>query len=82
MQKNRVHRPETRINTESASANCGTWVTFAQWIVLAHGGTIRLLDEGGGKTTALVRLPAEAGETRSGIRRRVVPLLAKSDVGL
>ncbi len=26
MQKKRVHRPGTRINTESASANCGTWV--------------------------------------------------------
>jgi hypothetical protein len=27
VQKNRVHRPGTRINTESASANCGTWVS-------------------------------------------------------
>jgi hypothetical protein len=27
VQKNRVHRPGTGINTESASANCGTWVS-------------------------------------------------------
>jgi hypothetical protein len=33
VQKNRVRRPETRINTESASANCGTWVTLAEpWL--------------------------------------------------
>jgi signal transduction histidine kinase len=69
-------------NAQSKTEGCGLGLTFAQWIVLAHGGTIRLLDEGGGKTTALVRLPAEAGETRSGIRCRVVPLLAESDVGL
>ena len=69
-------------NAQSKTEGCGLGLTIAQWIVLAHGGTIRLLDEGGGKTTALVRLPAEAAETRSGIRRRVVPLPAESDVGL
>ena len=69
-------------NAQSKTEGCGLGLTIAQRIVLAHGGTIRLLDEGGGKTTALVRLPAEAAETRSGIRRRVVPLPAESDVGL
>ena len=29
VQKKRVRRPETRINTEPASANCGTWVSFS-----------------------------------------------------
>lgn len=69
-------------NAQSKTEGCGLGLTIAQWIVLAHGGTICLLDEGGGIATALVRLPAEAGETRSGIRRRVVPLPAESDVGL
>ncbi len=69
-------------NAQSKTEGCGLGLTIAQRIVHAHGGTIRLLDECGGKTTALVRLPTEAGETRSGIRRRVVPLPAESDVGL
>ena len=40
-------------NAQSKTEGCGLGLTIAQWIVLAHGGTIRLLDEGGGKTTAL-----------------------------
>ena len=47
-------------NAQSKTEGCGLGLTIAQWIVHAHGGTIRLLDEGGGKTTALVRLPAES----------------------
>ena len=69
-------------NAQEKIEGCGFGLTIAQWIVLAHNGNIRLLDEDGGKTTVLVRLPAEAGEARSAIRRRMVPLLAESDVGL
>ena len=69
-------------NAQAKTEGCGLGLTIAQWIVLAHNGTIRLLDEDGGKTTVLVRLPAEAGEAHSAIRRRMTPLLGESDVGL
>jgi signal transduction histidine kinase len=69
-------------NAQAKTEGCGLGLTIAQWIVQAHGGTIRLLDAGSGATTALVRLPAEAGDTRSGIRRRAAALPAEGDVGL
>ena len=31
MQKTRLRRPGTRINTKSASTNCGTWVYRLRW---------------------------------------------------
>jgi hypothetical protein len=34
VQKSRVRRPETRINTEPASATCGTWASFAEGLRL------------------------------------------------
>ena len=68
-------------NAQEKVEGCGLGLTIAQWIVQAHGGTIQLLAEEPGRTTAFVRLPAERGETRSGIRRRVMPLLAESEVG-
>jgi len=69
-------------NAQEKIEGCGLGLTIAQWIVQAHGGTIRLLAEGDG-TTALVRMPAEAAETRSGIRRRPAPAraLSESEVG-
>jgi len=36
-------------NAQSKTEGCGLGPTFAQWIVLAHGGTFCLLEEGGGK---------------------------------
>jgi signal transduction histidine kinase len=37
---------------------CGLGLSIAQWIVHAHGGTIRVDSEAGGPTTVTVRLPA------------------------
>jgi signal transduction histidine kinase len=68
-------------NAQEKVEGCGLGLTIAQWIVQAHGGIIRLLAEGPGRTTALVRLPAERGETRSAIRRRMMPIIAESEVG-
>jgi signal transduction histidine kinase len=68
-------------NAQEKVEGCGLGLTIAQWIVQAHGGTIQLLAEGPGRTTALVRLPAERGEPRSGIRRRMTPALTESEVG-
>ena len=68
-------------NAQEKTEGCGLGLTIAQWIVQVHGGSIRLLDEGSGRTTALVRMPAEAAETRSGIRRRPARALAESEVG-
>jgi two-component system OmpR family sensor kinase len=39
---------------------CGLGLTIAQWIVQAHGGSITLQPEPGGKTAVLVRLPLAA----------------------
>ena len=68
-------------NAQEKVEGCGLGLNIAQWIVHAHGGTIELLAEGPGRTAALVRLPAERGETRSGARRRMMPLLAESEAG-
>lgn len=68
-------------NAQGKTEGCGLGLNIAQWIVQAHGGSIRLLDEGDGTTTALVRIPAQRVETRSGIRRRRTPALAESEVG-
>jgi signal transduction histidine kinase len=68
-------------NAQGKVEGCGLGLTIAQWIVHAHGGSIQLVIEKPGKTTALVRLPAQRGETRSGIRRRMAPVLAESEVG-
>lgn len=68
-------------NAQEKAEGCGLGLTIAQWIVHAHGGTIQLLAEAPGKTTALVRLPAERGETRSAARRRMTLAFAESEVG-
>jgi signal transduction histidine kinase len=68
-------------NAQEQTEGCGLGLTIAQWIVHAHGGTIQLIAEEGNRTTALVRLPAQRGETRSGIRRRMAPALTESTVG-
>lgn len=68
-------------HAQEKAEGCGLGLTIAQWIVQAHGGTIQLLAEEPGKTTALVRLPAERGDTYSGIRRGTTPVLAESEVG-
>jgi signal transduction histidine kinase len=68
-------------NAQGKVEGCGLGLTIAQWIVHAHGGTIRLIIEQPGMTTALVRFPAQRGETRSEIRRRLAPALAESEVG-
>ncbi|MCE9611502.1 MAG: HAMP domain-containing histidine kinase [Chthoniobacter sp.] len=44
-------------NAQGKVEGCGLGLTIAQWIVQAHGGTIQLLAEDAGRTTALVRLP-------------------------
>jgi len=69
-------------NVQGEVEGCGLGLTIAQCIVQAHDGTIRLLDDGNGRTVALVRIPAEHVETRSGIRRRAAIVDAAGDVGL
>jgi len=68
-------------NAQGKVEGCGLGLTIAQWIVQAHGGSIRLLDGGAGRTTALVRMPAGPADMRSGIRRRPVRTLAESEAG-
>lgn len=43
----------------NAIEGCGLGLSIAQWIVRAHGGTIRLTSAPGQLTTATVRLPIE-----------------------
>lgn len=68
-------------NAQEKVEGCGLGLTIAQWIVHAHGGTIQMVIEEPGKVTALIRLPAQKGETRSSMRRRMSPVLAESEVG-
>lgn len=44
-------------NARGKVDGCGLGLTIAQWITQAHGGSIALLSEAPGETTALVRLP-------------------------
>jgi signal transduction histidine kinase len=46
-------------NARGKVEGCGLGLSIAQWIVHAHGGTIRLIADQPGKITALVRLPAK-----------------------
>lgn len=48
-------------NAQGRVEGCGLGLAIAQWIVLAHGGSIRLVADPGGMTTAMVRLPLGAG---------------------
>jgi signal transduction histidine kinase len=44
-------------NAQEKVEGCGLGLTIAQWIVQSHGGSIQILAEQQGQTTALVKLP-------------------------
>jgi signal transduction histidine kinase len=50
-------------NMKGKVEGCGLGLSIAHWIVQAHGGSIELCPEAGGRTTALVRLPIPQATT-------------------
>lgn len=59
-------------NAAGKVEGCGLGLTIAHWIVQAHGGTIELLAESDGRTTARVHFPTEtaAGSQVAAASRR------------